>query len=147
MGPPDCPAYPCNALDTSIVLVCAPNAGSTPSASSGTSGSPGSTCFSSSSQVSLANGDKIPVSQLDQGDQVETLNSDGEIVSSPFLGWLHRDEDLFATLPYRLVPQLLQAEVWNLLKQIPDALTASQSTVFIASVAPLALAGMKMKSG
>ena len=54
-------------------------------------------CFSSSSQVSLANGDKISVSELNLGDQVNTVNDDGEIVSSPFLGWLHRDEDLITS--------------------------------------------------
>merc|ERR1711913_181560 len=46
-------------------------------------------CFSSSSVVSLDTGDTVPVSQLKSGDRLKSATSDGDVVFSPFLGWLH----------------------------------------------------------
>jgi len=56
-----------------------------------------STCFSSSSHVTLSNNAKISVSQLKAGDYIDSVNYNGEVVSSPFLGWLHHDENVTTT--------------------------------------------------
>jgi len=54
-------------------------------------------CFSASTQVTLANGDVIPVNLLKHGDIVHSVNSNGEVVPSPFLGWLHHDDNVTTT--------------------------------------------------
>jgi len=54
-------------------------------------------CFSSSSHVTLSNNAKISVNQLKSGDYINSVNINGEVVSSPFLGWLHHDENVTTT--------------------------------------------------
>ena len=54
-------------------------------------------CFSSLSQVSLTNDDKIPIDQLKPGHNIKSVNSNGEVISSPFLGWLHHDDNVTTT--------------------------------------------------
>jgi len=57
----------------------------------------GNGCFSSSSVVLLATGDTVRVPQLKPGDQITSATFSGDAVFSPFLGWLHRDDNLTAT--------------------------------------------------
>jgi len=57
----------------------------------------GGICFSSLSHVTLANHDKIPVPQLKSGDHINSVNSNGDVISSPFLGWLHHNENVTTT--------------------------------------------------
>ena len=47
--------------------------------------------------MTLANNDKIPLSQLKLGDYVKTSDLNGESLSSPFLGWLHHDDNVTTT--------------------------------------------------
>ena len=54
---------------------------------------PNRVCFSSSSLVSLSTGDTVSVSELKPGDRLKSANTDDD----PFLGWLHRDDNLTAT--------------------------------------------------
>merc|ERR1711874_876735 len=54
-------------------------------------------CFSSLSHVTLSSNSKISVSQLKAGDHIKSVNYNGEVVSSPFLGWLHHDENVTTT--------------------------------------------------
>jgi len=58
---------------------------------------PDGICFSSLSLVTLANNAAIPVSQLKPGDYINSVNSKGDVTSTPFLGWLHHDEKVTTT--------------------------------------------------
>jgi len=60
-------------------------------------GGGGPICFSSSSTVTLANSDQIPINQLQPGDHLMAVNENGDVTSAPFLGWLHRDDNLTTT--------------------------------------------------
>ena len=52
-------------------------------------------CFSSSSLVTVEDkNDRIPVNQLKIGDSVRTMNEKGDVIFSPFLGWLHREDNV-----------------------------------------------------
>jgi len=81
-------------------------------------------CFSSSSVVSLDTGDTVPVSQLKSGDRLKSATSDGDVVFSPFLGWLHRDDNLTATFLH------IATETGNKISLTPQhlLLVASSST-------------------
>jgi len=61
------------------------------------SASPESSCFPADSMVTLESGKSIPVSQLREGDRVETVFSDGTIGFDTFYTWLDVDRSKTAT--------------------------------------------------
>ena len=50
-------------------------------------------CFSGSSVVQLENNNKIQIRDLRIGDELKATNPDGSMISTSFLGWLHKEED------------------------------------------------------